>query len=59
MTYVSVLEERMLQAFVQTRGSVPKMLQDHERLQRLWDEAFVAYLDRKITLLSFFRVMAG
>jgi DNA polymerase-3 subunit delta' len=59
MTYVSALEERMLQAFVQTRGSVPKMLQDHERLQRLWDEAFVAYLDRKISLLSFFRVMAG
>lgn len=36
-----------------------KLLQDYERLQRLWQEGIAAYLDRKIVLLSFLRVVAG
>lgn len=39
--------------------SPQKLLQDFERLDYLWREGATAYLDRKVVLLSFLRVVAG
>lgn len=36
-----------------------KLLLDYDRLQRVWQEGIDAYLDRKIVLLSFLRVLSA
>ncbi len=57
LPFIADMEETVFLRWM--RVSPQKLLQDWERLETLWREGVNAYLDRKVVLLSFLRVVAG